>query len=484
MERQWEVLPMAVRDDEHAARAERARAIGLFRYQLIREAADPELSMKARGRMVREIAGREHADPFGRRVRISRDTLDRWIRAWRRDGFDALVPSARQSSPRLPTEIIDVALALKKENPERTAAQVRRILRTQLGWAPGERTLQRYFAERGLIGQQASGSPAVFGRFEASLPNQLWTGDAAHALRVAGHKTFLFAFLDDHSRLVVGHRFGYAEDTVRLAAALRPALGSRGVPDRLYVDNGSSFVDSWLLRACAVLGIKLTHSTPGRPEGRGKIERFFKTVREQFLVEITGEHEPGRHHVGDLLELNRLFTAWVETVYHRRVHSETGQAPLERWLAAAPFSLPTPDALAEAFRWEARRTVRKTATVSLHGNIYQVDPALVGRVVELVFDPFDLTRLDVRFQGESWGLAVPHRIDRHSHPKARPETPPEPPTPTGIDYARLLDDAHQAQLAQGINYTALANGHVPGQLDLLTGTEAFPANEQHAGGHR
>ncbi len=74
------------------------------------------------------------------------------------------------------------------------------------------------------------------------------------------------------------------EDTVRLAAALRPALASRGVPDRIYVDNGSAFVDAWLLRACAVLGIKLTHSTPGRPQGRGKIERLFRTDREQFLV--------------------------------------------------------------------------------------------------------------------------------------------------------------------------------------------------------
>src|SRR5512133_1366084 len=84
----------------------------------------------------------------------------------------------------------------------------------------------------------------------------------------------MFAFLDDHSRAIMGHRFGFAEDTVRLAAALRPALGSRGVPDGIYVDNGSAFVDAWLLRACAKLGIRLIHSTPGRPQGRGKIERY------------------------------------------------------------------------------------------------------------------------------------------------------------------------------------------------------------------
>jgi putative transposase len=104
----------------------------------------------------------------------------------------------------------------------------------------------------------------VFGRFEAERPNELWTGDALHGPQVTGRKTYLFAFIGDHSRALAGYRFGYAEDTVRLAAALRPALACRGVPEAIYVDNGSAFVDAWLLRACAKLGIKLTHSTPGK----------------------------------------------------------------------------------------------------------------------------------------------------------------------------------------------------------------------------
>src|SRR6478752_5598444 len=133
----------------------------------------------------------------------------------------------------------------------------------------------------------------------------------------------MFAFLDDHSRVAVGYRFGFAEDTVRLAAALQPALGSRGVPGSVYVDNGSAFVDNWLLRACAVLGIRLVHSRPGQPQGRGKVERWFRTVREQFLVEITPAQGPA-----DLVELNTLFTAWVDTVYHRRAPTETEQTPL------------------------------------------------------------------------------------------------------------------------------------------------------------
>src|SRR4051794_8939188 len=279
---------------------------------------------------------------------------------------------------------------------------------------------------------------------------------------------------------------GTGSGSPRTPCAWPPRYGPRWAPAGSRTGSTSTtsaFVDAWLLRACAKLGIRLIHSTPGRPQGRGKIERFFRTVREQFLVEITGEPttgdgaDQGRHQVADLDELNRLFTAWVETVYHRRVHSETGHPPLQRWHGGGPFPLPTPAALAEAFLWEAHRTVSKTALVSLQGNTYQVDPLLVGHRVELVFDPFDLTTVTVRLHGVGAGTAIPHRIGRHAHVKARPETPPKPPTPTGIDYARLIDDAHHTQLAQGVNYAALAcssdtpspdHDQLPGQLDLLT----------------
>ena len=266
-------------------------------------------------------------------------------------------------------------------------------------------------------------------------------------------------------------RFGFSEDTVRLAAALRPALASRGVPGSVYVDNGSAFVDAWLLRACAALGIKLVHSAPGRPQGRGKIERFFRTVREQFLVELG---EDAAASVTGLAELNRLLAAWIDTEYHATIHSETGQPPLRRWKAAlpSPLPLPSPAQLAEAFLWSERRKVTKTATISLHGNTYQVDPALAGRYVELAFDPFDLTRIDVRHDKQPAGTATPFTIGRHAHPKARPEPGgPARAEPTGIDYLRILDDTRGRQLAGQVNYAALLNaappaGQIPGQLDL------------------
>ena len=459
-------------DGEEAARLERARAVGMFRYGLIRDAADPGLSPRERGRLVKALAAKEHIDPMGRSVRYSRDHLDRWIRRWRRGGFDALVPTGRVPYARTDPGVLKLAVSLKQERPGRTVAQIARILRAQSGWSPSETTLLRHFHRAGL---QVPGGPVeattVFGRFEAERPNELWTGDALHGPRIGGRKTYLFAFIDDHSRVIVGHRWGFAEDTVRLAAALRPALAARGVPTSVYVDNGSAFVDAWLLRACAKLGIRLTHSTPGRPQGRGKIERFFRTVNDQFLVEIGPaadaiETRPGGENaertvdpVAGLLELNRLFGAWLEQVYHRAWHSETGQTPLGRWAAGwgerSPAQ-PSPAQLSEAFLWETSRTVRKNATVSLHSNTYQVEDVLIGRRVELVFDPFDLTRIQVRYQGRAMGVAVPYRIARHSHPRARPEIePPGPQAATGINYLDLIVTAHEDHLAAGVNYAAL-----------------------------
>jgi len=464
--------------DEHKRR-ERAQAIGLFRYQLICPALQAGLSTKQRGKLVREIASRVHTDPFGNQVRYSRDTLDRWIRRWRAGGFDELVPSARKPAARTDAVVLDLAAALKRENLGRTAAQVQRILRASTGWAPSESTLLRHFHRLELIGPAAGRGGEVFGRFEAENPNDRWIGDALHGPKVGGRKTYLFAFLDDHSRLLTGYRFGYAEDAVRLGVALHAALNARGVPTSVYVDNGSAYIDSWLLRACAKLGVRLVHSTPHRPQGRGKVERFFRTVRDQFLIEVTDTTAEdvtaaGLNHAAALLELNRLFTAWAETRYHRTVHSETGQTPLARWeagwdrLGTTPAK-PAGEDLTEAFLWSEMRTVTKTATVSLHSNTYQVDPALVGRRVELVFSPFDLETIDVRYQDKSYGKALPHRITRHTHPKARPETnEQQPPPPTGIDYLTLTADAHHRQVRRDeqIGFDALYSNEIPGQLGI------------------
>lgn len=456
------------------ARKDRAEKIALFRYQLIREAADQSVTPRQRGPMVRALAG-EHPGPFGTTVHVSKDTIDRWIRLWHRGGFDALKPAGRTQGPVTDPGVLTLAATLKQENPARTAAQVRRIMIATLGDAPSESTLLRHFRSLGI----ATGTAAVAtGRFEAIHPNEIWVGDGLHGPRIGGRKTYLFAFLDDHSRLVVAARWAYAEDTVRLAAALRPALQARGIPASIYVDNGSAFSDASLARICAQLGIRLIHSRPYRPQGRGKIERFFNTVTSQFLTEVTTTEPAGQQVstaapgpastgtvVASIEELNALFTSWVEVVYHQRVHTSTGATPLARWAAGWNNRHPVrkdPAVIAEAFCWSAHRSVSKTGTVSLHSNTYQLDPLLAGARVELVYDPFDLTApIAVSLaDGVPAGQAVLLEISRHVHPKAAKaiaDAGPATATPTsGIDYLRLVEHTHRDLIsAQPIPYTAI-----------------------------
>jgi putative transposase len=200
-----------------------------------------------------------------------------------------------------------------------------------------------------------------------------------------------FAERAEEVRVLFTRRWGHAEDTVRLEAAFRRGLESAGVPRAVFVDRGSAFMSAAFHRTLATLGIRIIHSRAGYPASRGKVERFFATVRSQFLVGLAA-----RGGAKDLSELNELFGAWLDGVYHRSPHGETKQTPLERRLTATPLRRPSPAELHEAFLWSERRLVSKTARISLFGNRYEVDPALVGVRVELLFDPFDLSQIEVR----------------------------------------------------------------------------------------
>ena len=159
--------------------------------------------------------------------------------------------------------------------------------------------------------------------------------------------------------------------------------------------------------------------------------------------------------------MNRLFQAWLETAYHRAVHSETGQAPAERWEKATPQerAVPEPALLREAFLWSERRKADKTALVRLHGNVYQVDAWLAGRMVELLFSPFDLDRIEVRLAGKPAGTAVPFVIGRTATPRPAPgRAGPHRACLTGIDDLSALGDGHDEALREQVSYRFLTGG--------------------------
>ena len=430
-----------------------AEAIALHRWAVIAEAANPRLRPAERGAVVRAAAARAHAHPDGDERRYSRNTLDRWVRAWRADGLDGLRPQARADAGvvRRCPELLDEAAALRLELPSRSAAAIADIIWHRHGVRVAERTLRAQLRRRGLHREALAAEPKAFGRYEAAHPNERWITDVLvgpwvpHPKVASSIRAKLFLIVDDHSRLLVHGRFMGAENTRAGQDVLRAAIVRRGLPEVLYADNGAPFANHMLARTCAVLGIRLVHSAPYSPEGRGKQERLNRYIRERFIAEA--------EHVGidSLDELNDRFGAWVDQVANRRTHAETGQAPESRWSAGGPPRAVEGPVLAEAFRWSAQRKVTRTATVAMDGHHYSVDPALVGRRVELRFNPEDLSAIEVFVEGRPAGVATPFVIGRHTH-KAVPQAARPAPPVTGVDYLGLVAAAHEAETVGPISY--------------------------------
>src|SRR6266571_8698848 len=433
-------------------------AIALHRWAVIAEAANDRLTAAERGALARQIAARAHTHPDGSVRRYSRGTIDRWLRAWRAGGLAALKPSPRADTGtvRAHPELFAEAAALRLELPGRSAAQIASILYHRHGIRVHERTIRGQLRRAGRDREGLAAGPKAYGRYEAARPNERWISDVLIGpwlpwpRREGSVRGRLFLIVDDHSRLLVDGRFFDRENARACQDLLRRAITRRGLPDVFYCDNGAPFSNAWLARTCGVLGIRLVHSRPYSPEGRGKQERLNRYIREAFLAEAV------HHGIESLEALNDLFTAWAEQVANRRAHAETGQAPIERFQAGGPPRQASPARLAEAFRWSVTRKVTRTATVPLEGNAYAVDPALTGRRVELRYDPEDLTRIDVYLDGRPAGAAVPFITRRHVH-RAVPQAAPEPAPATGVDYLGLVAAAHDGEAGTGakIDFTRL-----------------------------
>ena len=372
-------------------------------------------------------------------------------------GLKAHTARADTGAVRAHPELFGEAAALRLEIPSRSAAQIASILYYRHGIKVAERTIRGQLRRRGLHREALEAEPTVFGRYEADRPNERWITDVLVGPWVpfpkidASVRAKLFLIVDDHSRLLVDGRFFAHENARACQELLRRAITRRGVPDVLYADNGAPFSNAWLSRTCAVLGARLVHSKPYSPEGRGKQERLNRYIREAFLSEATHQG------ISSLEELNDLFFAWAEQVANRRIHAETNEAPIDRFERTGPHRQVDPDQLREAFRWSVTRRVTRTATVPLEGNSYGVDPALVGRRVELRYDPEDLSRIDVYLNGTKAGVATAFVTRRHTH-RAVPQAARAKPVPTGIDYLSMVATAHEesAGTGQKIDFAQLA----------------------------
>jgi transposase InsO family protein len=346
---------------------------------------------------IAQRAARDYTIPGTTRTRVAAETIRHWIKLYRAGGFDALLPKARadRGRPRkIPDDVAELLIAIKQQQPKLPVrgviaqAQASGVLSDEVVLAPS--TVNRLLAKEGLMRTHGNGATAIDRRrFTFERPGECWMADVMHGPAVAVHgkgrrKAYLIAFLDDATRVIPYAAFALSENTAAFLPVFKQALLRRGLPERLYVDNGAAFRSHHLALVCAKLGVALIHARPYQPQGKGKLERWFRTVRAQFIPTLNG------NDTASLNAINRRLWAYVEGEYHQAPHrSLSGDTPLERWARGGDtvnFPEPALD-LDTLFLFETKRRVQRDRTVSLNGVIYEVDPALIGEKVTLRFDP-------------------------------------------------------------------------------------------------
>lgn len=376
---------------------ERRQQIALFRYGVIAELVQWPEAAKGLYARIAEKAAREYSIPASTRTRIAAETIRHWLKAYRKGGFEALLPKPRADRGqvrRLPAAVAEALLATKEANPALSVQLVIREARTRaevpedLPLPPA--TVHRLLARHGLMDKaRGEAGDSDRRRFAFAQAGELWMSDLMHGPAVVvgervKRKTYLLAFLDDATRVIPHAAFALSENTQTFLPVLKLAIEKRGLPQRLYVDNGANYRSRHLALVCAKLGVALIHARPYRPQGKGKIERWFQSVRGQLLTRLATED------TASLEALNRRLAVWIEGEYHHTPHRGLdGATPLEQWARTGnDVRFPEPGLdLADLFLFETERKVHKDRTVSLNGIVYEVDAALIGEKVTLRFDP-------------------------------------------------------------------------------------------------
>ena len=392
---------------------DKAEKTALFRYGLIAPLVLETLPRGELTRRAQEIAARHYDIPCSGRRAVSVDTLLDWALHYRKDGFAALAPKPRQDRGQaraVPPQTAALIERLKRENPHRTGTALLRELaltseQNKAGLSAS--TLYRFLRARGLTARQLLLAQApAHKKFEAQFANQIWQSDMLFGpwvQRPGGGKmqVFLQATLDDASRLIPHAQFYPNQGLDSFLDCLRQAIAARGVPTRLYMDNAKIYRSPQLARIAASIGILIVHTPPYQPQGRGKIERYFRSVREQFLANLDPKT------LLSIEQLNERLWHWIDTVYHRNEHSALQTTPLLRWQRDIEHlrQLPASTDLRRLFFHRVDRLVRRDSTFLLQNRFFEAPPHLSGKRIEVRFDPLDLTQLEIYCEGQSQGVA-------------------------------------------------------------------------------
>jgi transposase InsO family protein len=326
------------------------------------------------------------------------NTVCAWYAEYMRGGMDALKPSPRSDrgvSRVLTPEMCGSILGKLKEFPKAPATVIYDMMLRDgdiLAKCASLATVRRFIRENRAAAGEVAGKAQML-RFSKERVNELWETDIMYGpyVQAGGKKksaTYLLAYIDDASRLITHGGFYLSQGLESLRGSFRDAVLRRGLPKILYTDNGSIYRSQSFAYMCANVGVVLLHTAVGAAHQKGKIERFFRTVRLRFMSVLKAED------LGSIDALNGKFAAWLHEDYQRRPHDGlSGEEPLAFFLKQSDRVNLVPD-LAEFNRKllvAVRRTVKKDATISFDGDLYETDMALAGERLDVKYDPDNKT---------------------------------------------------------------------------------------------
>jgi putative transposase len=314
-------------------------------------------------------------------------SIQTWLWCYTKLGFLSLQNKKRSDKGKL-----------RKVSPEELLEAIQQVLPAFHAKHPKKSHIYKACIERGLLRREKV-APNTFSRlvnelellkpdsdvkrrqaFSKQFANQMWQVDTMFGPHVQGTQTKLIAFIDDASRVLCHGEFFFQESTETFLSAFRAALYKRGIPEQIYADNGSIYTCKELMLVCSRLAIILSHAPVRDGAAKGKIERFFRTVREDFLARNLD--------ISSIDALNKAFTAWVEDEYNCRTHSTIQMKPIDRFgldLKRVRF-LPVCEANDELFFVEEDRLVRADNTFSLKNIRFEPPADLHGRQIQVRFD--------------------------------------------------------------------------------------------------
>ena len=410
--------------DNATSSAELRQRTALFRYGLIADLVQLPPNHRGLYKLLEGKAEKQYEIPGSLRRHVAAETIRSWLRDYRTGGFDALLPKVRSdlgASRSIPSCVVDLLCEIKDTHSDLSIPLVIKkareehpnILTAEL--ETPHSSVHRLLARRGLTQKRDDATTKDRRRFEYEEANELWMSDVMYGpkLRIGNRlrQTYLIAFIDDATRLIPFAVFALTEATTAFLPALEQSIRRRGIPKRLYVDNGSAFRSHHLALVCAKLGIALIHARPYSPQGKGKMERWFRTTRMQLMPTIDAAAPL------TIEKMNQLLASWIEGEYHHASHRGLGgDTPADRWARTSEHvKLPESD-IGACFLFDAKRKVARDRTVTLDGVAFEVDAALVGQTVVLRYDP---ARAPQKRTVEVWHLGkrveVARRVDAFSN---------------------------------------------------------------------